>query len=378
MPFTAKSSKHYISMSRVQEELSTQDMIRGYVEVHNHGLSYIKSMAFWCAIQLGIPSAIHRHGGAATLLDLVAETGIDPSKVRYLRRLMRVLTVSGLFAAEQPVAGGETVVYKLTPASRLLAGGGAASADISPMVHLLMRNTTSVATYFNLEEWLKGDATASLFETVHGMTPWTMTKDDAAYNKVLNEACAADSDFVLDTVLKEPGLARIFSGLSSLVDVGGGHGAAAVAVARAFPHIRCSVLDLEQAISEAPADHAGTVQFISGDMFEYIPPADGVLLKFVLHCWDDDSSVKILRQCKKAIPAREAGGKVIIMNMAVGYGTENKTADEAQVWWDMFMMRHVGIEREEHEWKKIFIEAGFSDYKITPTVGFQSIIEVFP
>ncbi|CAO2202149.1 unnamed protein product [Urochloa humidicola] len=185
-------------MSRVQEELSTEDMIRGYVEVHNHGLSYIRSMAFWCAIQLGIPTAIHRRGGAATLSDLVAETGIDPSKIRYLRRLMRVLTVSGLFTADQPVAGDEdgydTVVYKLTPASRLLAGGGAALADVSPMVHLLMRNTTSVATYFNLEEWLKGDATESLFEAVHGMTPWTMTKNDAAYNKVLNEACAADSD----------------------------------------------------------------------------------------------------------------------------------------------------------------------------------------
>lgn len=102
------------------------------------------------------------------------------------------------------------------------------------------------------------------------------------------------------------------------------------------------------------------------------------VFQFVLHCWDDDNSVKILRQCKKAIPARDAGGKVIIMNMAVGYETPDKIAKEAQVLWDMFMMRHVGVEREEHEWKRIFLEAGFSDYKITPTLGFQSIIEVFP
>jgi hypothetical protein len=104
-----------------------------------------------------------------------------------------------------------------------------------------------------------------------------MTKDDAAYNKVLNEACAADSNFAMDIVLKDPGVASIFSGLSSLVDVGGGHGAAAMAIARAFPHIQCSVLDLEQVVSEAPAD--ATVQFICGDMFESVPPADGVLLK---------------------------------------------------------------------------------------------------
>jgi hypothetical protein len=37
-----------------------------------------------------------------------------------------------------------------------------------------------------------------------------------------------------------------------------------------------------------------------------------------------------------------------------------------------------GIEREEHEWRKIFLEAGFTDYKITPTNGVRSIIEVYP
>lgn len=102
------------------------------------------------------------------------------------------------------------------------------------------------------------------------------------------------------------------------------------------------------------------------------------MFQFVLHCWDDESSVKILRQCKKASPARDAGGKVIVMNMVVGYGTPDKVAKEAQVLFDMYMMRHVGVEREEPEWKRIFLEAGFSDYKITPTLGFQSIIEVFP
>ncbi|KAF8654463.1 hypothetical protein HU200_061650 [Digitaria exilis] len=185
------------------------------------------------------------------------------------------------------------------------------------------------------------------------MTPWMMTKNDDVYNEMLNETCAADSNFAMDTVLKDAGVAKIFSGLGSLVDVGGGHGAEAVAIARAFPHIQCKVLDLEQVVSKAPADGTGTVQFVSGDMFESVPPADAVLLK---------SSVKILRQCRRAIPARDAGGKVIVMNMVVGYGTPDRIAKEAQ----------------EHEWKRIFLEAGFSDYKITPTLGFQSIIEVFP
>ncbi|CAO2171651.1 unnamed protein product [Urochloa humidicola] len=168
----------------------------------------------------------------------------------------------------------------------------------------------------------------------------------------------------------------IFQGITSLVDVGGGHGAAAIAIARSFPHIKCSVLDLEQVISEAPDD--ATVQFIAGDMFKSIPPADAVLLKGVLNCWDDDNCIKILKMCKEAIPARDAGGKVIIVNMVVGYGAPDTAVREAQVLVDLYLMRVDGIERDESEWKKVFFGAGFSGYKIMPILGTMSVIEVFP
>jgi len=102
------------------------------------------------------------------------------------------------------------------------------------------------------------------------------------------------------------------------------------------------------------------------------------MFQHVLDCWDDDHCVKILQQCKRAIPARDAGGKVIIMNVVIGYGSLDKIVKEAQVLFDMYMMRYGGSEREEHEWRKIFSKAGSSDYKITPILGFHSIIEVFP
>ena len=102
------------------------------------------------------------------------------------------------------------------------------------------------------------------------------------------------------------------------------------------------------------------------------------VFQYVLDCWDDDHCVKILRQCKRAIPARDDGGKVIIMNVVVGYGAQDNIVKETHVLFDMYMMRYSGAEREEHEWKKIFLEAEFSDYRITPILGFQSIIEVFP
>ena len=49
-----------------------------------------------------------------------------------------------------------------------------------------------------------------------------------------------------------------------------------------------------------------------------------------------------------------------------------------QVLFDVYMMDMDGIEREENEWSMIFSEAGFNDYKITPTNGIRSIIKVYP
>ncbi|CAL5408863.1 unnamed protein product [Camellia sinensis] len=37
----------------------------------------------------------------------------------------------------------------------------------------------------------------------------------------------------------------------------------------------------------------------------------------VLHNWSDENCVKILKRCREAIPSKEDGGKVIIIDMVV-------------------------------------------------------------
>lgn len=69
---------------------------------------------------------------------------------------------------------------------------------------------------------------------------------------------------------------------------------------------------------------------------------------------------------------------MIIVDMVVGSGSQEIVSKETQLLLDVFMMYMDGMEREEHEWRKIFFQAGFSDYKITPISGFRSIIEVYP
>ena len=97
-----------------------------------------------------------------------------------------------------------------------------------------------------------------------------------------------------------------------------------------------------------------------------------------MHDWGDEECVKILKNCKEAIPPRDEGGKVVIIDIVIGAGQSEKKRREMQVVFDLFIMFINGIERDENQWKKIFFEAGFRDYKITPVLGVRSIIEVYP
>ncbi|KAI5019494.1 hypothetical protein ZWY2020_044382 [Hordeum vulgare] len=184
----------------------------------------------------------------------------------------------------------------------------------------------------------------------------------------------SDSNFLMDIILRECG--HVFHGINSLVDVAGGHGGAAREIAKVFPQMKCIVLDLPHVVVEAPSD--AHVSFISGDMFKNIPPADVVFMKWVFHGWGNEDCVKLLKNCKAAIPPREAGGKVIIVDMVVGSGPNEIVTRETQVLYDLLIMSFEGIERGELEWKKIFMEAGFSEYKIISVLGVRSVIELYP
>ena len=45
---------------------------------------------------------------------------------------------------------------------------------------------------------------------------------------------------------------------------------------------------------------------------------------------------------------------------------------------DIIMTSMKGKERNEDEWKKLFMESGFQEYKISPLTKLFSLIEVYP
>ena len=95
-----------------------------------------------------------------------------------------------------------------------------------------------------------------------------------------------------------------------------------------------------------------------------------------MHDWDDESCVKILKNCRKAIPKET--GKVIIVDVVL-QPEGNAIFDDTGIAFDLLMIAHVsgGKVRTEPEWKKVLEEGGFPRYNIIKIPALPYIIEAF-
>lgn len=250
--------------------------MQAQAELWKHIFAYTRSMSLRCAVELGVPDAVHRLGGAATVPDLAAALSLPPSRAPYLRRLMRLLAHAGFFVSDDAAVAS----YALTPLSRLLVSappGAGGQQGLSPFA-LAMLHPVIVSPSLSLASWFRTAADAGTpFEAAHGRDLWAVAKDDREFGTAFNDAMACDGRFVMGVLVRDHG--EVFRGITSLVDVGGGSGGAARAIAAAFPNVRCSVLELPHVVAGVPPGERGGVEFVAGDMFENVPKADAVLLK---------------------------------------------------------------------------------------------------
>ena len=102
-------------------------------------------------------------------------------------------------------------------------------------------------------------------------------------------------------------------------------------------------------------------------------------MQWVLHDWNDELALKILKNSKEAISGRGKEGKVIIIDISIDETSDGRELTELKLDYDLVMLTMFnGKEREKKEWEKLIYEAGFSRYTITPICGFKSLIEVYP
>ncbi|KAL0454987.1 UNVERIFIED_CONTAM: putative O-methyltransferase 3 [Sesamum latifolium] len=259
----------------INQEPSSDELLEAEAHIWNQVFSYVNSMSLKCVTELGIPDIIHKHGRPMTLTELVdALPGVDRAKADHVRRLMRTVVHSGFFVLESLDSSGDEQGYSLTPASRLLIGDHPMSMKAFVLCEL---DPIQTEPSLQLGRWFRNtteDHTA--FHTAHnGMSFWEQKERNPIFSRLFDQGMASDTPMVAGVITRD--CRQVFEGLDSLVDVGGGTGTLAKAVAEAFPQIHCMVLDLAPVV--AGIEGTRNMKYIEGDMFEYIPPSDAVLPK---------------------------------------------------------------------------------------------------
>ncbi|OVA00007.1 O-methyltransferase [Macleaya cordata] len=360
-------------MDSTTQEMKKSEMVQAQAHVFNNICGFFSSMSLKCAVELGIPDIIHKHGKPMPLSDLVEALSLPPSKTEAMYRLMRLLVHSGFFAKQKIDENQEEEGYLLTISSSFLLQN--TEFSLAPFVISILTPALVKPGHILCDWFRTGESTA--FETDHGIPFWRHLMQNPEYEKGFSNTMATNSKLVMSDIVSN--CKSVLENLRSVVDVGGGTGTSARVIAEAFPHLKCMVLDLPNLVANLPGKN--NLEFIGGDMFESIPRADAIILKNVLHNWGDDESVKILKRCREAIPPKKEGGKVMVIEIVVEEDSklENDQLTKTQLYFDMLMMTTFnGKERSEKQWEKLFLEAGFTDYKITPLMGFSSLIEAFP
>ncbi|CAI9089297.1 OLC1v1023849C2 [Oldenlandia corymbosa var. corymbosa] len=296
------------------------------------------------------------------LPELTSALPISPSKSQHIHRLIQFLVTGGFFV--EPMEG----YYSLTQAGKLFLSHE--PFNLRPHVYLAVDPVTFKSWNF-LTDWFKTDDQESPFEAAHGKSFWDYIDQEPQFCKYFYEVMSRDSSLMVRALLHD--YKFMFEGLTSLVDVGGGIGTVARELSATFPSLECVVFDLPHVVS----NQKGTknLSFLAGSMFETIPSANAVLLKWILHDWSDENCVKILKNCKRAIPAKEEGGKVFIIEDVVGCQKEAANSSLK----DMTMMvLFNGKERTPKEWTTLFSDAGFNESRTFPVLGTKCIIELYP
>ncbi|XP_048327932.2 xanthohumol 4-O-methyltransferase-like [Ziziphus jujuba] len=342
--------------------------LRGQADIWKYMLSFADSMALKCAVELRIPDIIHSHASPITLSQIASGFADSPSPdLTYLERIMRLLVRRNIFTAHHQSDGAETL-YGLTHSSRWLLRDSELS--LAPMF-VLETHPSLMAPWHCFSQCVKDGGIA--FKKAHGREIWEFASHNPDFNTLFNDGMGCTARIVLRAIVSE--YKDGFDHVGSLVDVGGGIGGAIAEIVKSYPHIRGINFDLPHVIATAPV-YPG-VSHVGGDMFEGIPNADAIFMKSIMHDWDDENCVKILRNCRKAIG--EKNGKVIIVDIVVK-SEGNEIFDEMGMVIDLLMLAHTtgGKERTEKEWKKILNDGGFTRYKIIKIQAILSIIEAYP
>jgi hypothetical protein len=317
---------------------------------------YMLSSALNVATRLGIADRLG--DDSRDVAELARETKVNEDA---LFRLLRALASVGVFTETAPRQ------FALTPMARLLREDSPGTRDMVRWIS----DPFHFKVYAELQHSIETGVPA--VEKVFGMPVFEYFPTDPALSSVFNDAMTSFSAVVIPAVLE----VYDFSGIDTLVDVAGGHGHVLISILQKYPKMKGVLGDLAHVlegagpkIAEAGVADRCRTEVI--DFFKGVPQGgDAYIMKHIIHDWDDERSLTILRHIRGALAGKSAG-KVILLDSVLAPANQPDFGKIIDL--EMLVMPG-GRERTAEEFRSLFSRAGFRMTRIVPTKSPLSVIE---
>jgi len=318
---------------------------------------YWISQAIYVAAKLGIADILKY--GERSSSQIAVATGADESCIS---RLMRALCVVGVFRTN-----GEGR-FALTGLGKPLQSN--VPGSLRAMVITL--GEVHYAAWAHLLESVKTGAPA--FPHAFGAEMFDyLARENAAgtaFNRAMTDYSALSSCAVL--------LSYDFSGVRSIVDVGGGCGTLLTSILLMYPSMRGTLFDIapviaaaEQSLKAHPCRERCTM--VSGNFLDCVPrDFDAYLMSSVIHDWDDERAIKILQNCRRSMGQQS---RVLLVEFIVPAGGKKSFSKLLDL--NMLVMNG-GRERTESEYRRLFDAAGLRMTSVIPTLSPLCVLEATP
>jgi hypothetical protein len=308
------------------------------------------SEAIHVVAELGVADLLA--GGPKSAEELARATGADAN---LLRRVMRALTYFDVFSVDS----GER--FSLGPLGEMLKREAPGSLHGAALFFGGERGTDVIQVFLDCVR--TGESAVQKLSSGRGIFEWLASDPERV--KLFNEVMTSFATLHMTGLLE----AYDFSYAKKVVDVGGGQGKNLAEILKKNPGMRGVLFDLPQAFAGgknlvAQEGLSGRCEVITGDFFVAVPGgADAYLLSRVIHDWNDEKTIAILKVIRAAIAPH--GRLVLLETMLRRDGT---TVYPALSDLNMLLMTG-GCERTEEEYRALYRAAGF---ELTRTVATKS------
>ncbi len=343
-------------MSDKQE--ATSQALPPHAQLIQMGTASWVSAVVYAAAKLGI--ADHLADGPRSAVELAGTTGTHAPS---LHRLMRTLAGLGILTER------DAQRFALTPLGEALKTGAPGSARATLIAFC------GQAFWHSWEEILYSLETGKTgFEKACGMPLFE-------YLAQHPEEAAHFSEAMVGFHGSEPpavAAAYDFSGINTVVDVGGATGNMLAAILSEHAGPRGVLFDRPHVVSDAPAllEARGVeerVTIVAGDFFETVPAGgDAYILSHIIHDWNENQCLTILGHCRKVI---KPDGRLLIVETVLPTGD---TPHQGKVQDMVMLVIPGGQERTEAEYVSLLGKAGFRLSRVVPTTSVVSVVEAVP